>query len=97
MKTSIKEELMELKITEQQKKSIKYMTSMMESCFAYGGIDKDSYNFERYLSEYKGELGEQLFALTYMTKKQDLEQNYEVLNMTSQDGEGNWYNTLKKK
>lgn len=87
---------MELKITEQQKESIKYMTSMMESCFTYGGVDKDSYNFEKYLSKYKDELGEQLFALTYMTKKQDLEQNYEVLSMTGQDGEGNWYNTLKK-
>lgn len=87
---------MEIQITEQQKESIKYMTSMMESCFTYGGIEKNSYNFERYLKKYEEELGETLFNLTYMTKKLDLEQNYEVLPMTSQDGEGNWYNTLKR-
>ena len=54
---------MELKITEQQKESIKYMNSMMESCFTYGGVDKDSYNFEKYLSKYKDELGESYSTL----------------------------------
>lgn len=84
-------------LTKQEQETIKYMESMIESCFTYGGIEKDSYNFERYLSKYKKELDENLFWLVYHNKKQSLELNYEVLSMTSQDGEGNWYNTLKRK
>lgn len=84
-------------LNEQEAQSVKYMESMMESCYCYGGVEKDSYNFERYIAKYQDELPEFLFWVTYYNKKQSLEDNYEVLRMTSQDGEGNWYNTLKRK
>ena len=86
-----------LKFTEEQKDSINYMESMMESCVCYGGVDKESWNIKRYLSKYQDELGEDLFWIVYYNKRQSLEDEYEVLPMTSQDGEGNWYYTLKRK
>lgn len=82
--------------TKTEKDTVKRLESMMESCFCYGGVETDSWNFERYISEYKKELGEELFWVVYSNKKQDLKSNYEVLRLTGQDGEGNWYNTLKK-
>lgn len=84
-------------LTDQEQKEIESMKSMMDSCFCYGSIDKDSYQFERYILPYKKILGEILFSITYHNHKSNLELNYKVERLTGQDGEGNWYNTLTRK
>ena len=84
-------------LTKQEQTSVKNMEEMMESCFCYGGVGKDTYNFHRYISKYQKELPELLFWVTYQNKKQSLEDDYKVVPMTYTDAEGNSYNTLEKK
>jgi len=75
---------------------IKNFKSMLDSCFAYGSIAKNSYYYERYLLEYKDDLGEKLFNKVYEEYSKDLTENYMVISGTYTDSEGVSYNTLKK-
>jgi hypothetical protein len=76
---------------------IKLMKEMMESCYTYGGADKDSYNYERYILKYKDKLGEELFNKVYDEHLRDLKENYLVENNTYTDCEGLTYSNLVKK
>ena len=79
------------------KDEIKWMKEMMESCYTYGGAEKDSYNYERYILKYKDKLGEELFNKVYDEHLRDLKENYLVENNTYTDCEGLTYSNLVKK
>lgn len=70
------------------------LLSMIESCFTYGGADRDSYNFTRYIEPYKNTVKD--FDKVYEQKLADLKANYKVLHNTSTDFEGCTYNSLVK-
>ena len=74
---------------------IKSFIEMLESCYAYGGIDKNDYNFGKYLQKYEDILGSQLFNKTYQRESQRLKK-YTILENTYIDSEGLTYNTLIK-
>jgi hypothetical protein len=75
---------------------IESMKSMMKSLYTYGGIERGSYGFNKYLSEYINILGEKLFNKTYNQELKKL-QEYEVVQNVSTDSEGLTYNSLKRK
>ena len=75
--------------------SIDYMKSMMESCYTYGGIEKTSYNYERYILKYRDELGARLFNKVYKEKAEELS-GYRVEPCTYTDCDGLTYNSLVK-
>ena len=74
---------------------IKSFIEMLESCYTYGGIDKNDYNFGKYLQKYEDILGSQLFNKTYQRESQRLKK-YTILENTYIDCEGLTYNTLIK-
>ncbi len=76
---------------------IESMKRMMESLFTYGGLGRDSYQFEEYLSKYIDILGTRLFDKTYNEYRKQLEDNYEVEQNVFTDREGLSYNSLKRK
>ena len=75
---------------------IESMKSMMESCYTYGSIDKDGYQYERYILPYKEKLGKELFDKVYKEESKRLK-NYEVVRDVHTDSEGVSYNELKKR
>jgi antirestriction protein len=76
--------------------NVKYMKDMMKSLYTYGGIERGSYGFNKYLLEYEDILGKKLFDKTYNEELKNL-QEYEILQNTSTDSEGLTYNSLKRK
>jgi hypothetical protein len=72
------------------------MKRMMNSLYTYGGIERGSYGFNKYLSEYINILGEKLFNKTYNEELKRL-QEYEVVQNVHTDSEGLTYNSLKRK
>lgn len=79
------------------KDEIYWMKEMMDSCYTYGGAEKDSYNYERYILKYKDILGEELFNKVYDEHLRDLKENYLVEHNTGTDCDGLTYNSLVKK
>lgn len=75
---------------------IESMKSMMQSLYTYGGIEKGSYGFNKYLSNYINILGDKLFNKTYNEELKRL-QEYEVVQNVHTDSEGVTYNSLKRK
>jgi hypothetical protein len=75
---------------------IESMKRMMQSLYTYGGIDRGSYGFNKYLSKYMDILGEKLFNKTYNEELKRL-QEYEVVQNVHTDSEGLTYNSLKRK
>ena len=75
---------------------IESMKRMMNSLYTYGGIERGSYGFNKYLSEYINILGEKLFNKTYNEELKRL-QEYEVVQNVHTDSEGLTYNSLKRK
>jgi hypothetical protein len=76
---------------------IKYLKSMMDSCFTYGGLSEKSYYYDKYLLPYKEILGTKLFSKVYKDHKEDLEKNYIIEHNVAIDNEGVKYNSLIKK
>lgn len=74
---------------------VERMKEMINSCFAYGGIGKDSYNFNKYIAPYKVELGMELFNTTYEQKCLELS-NYAIKSGVYTDAEGGTYNEIVK-
>jgi hypothetical protein len=74
---------------------VKSFIEMLESCYTYGGIDRNNYNFGKYLQKYEDILGAQLFNETYQRESQRLKK-YIILENTYTDCEGLTYNTLIK-
>lgn len=69
------------------------LKSMIISCYTYGGIERDSWNFERYLKPYISILGQEQFNKIYEQEKERLSK-YKVIHNVYQDSEGYTYNEL---
>lgn len=82
-----------VKFTTQEYKEIS-CKKMINSCFCYGGIEKDGWNFERYISPYIKELGAELFEQVYEEQRDFLEDNCKVKTNVFTDHEGCTYNSL---
>lgn len=80
----------------QQEKEIKSLQEMIDSCFTYGGADRDSYNFERYIKPYQEKVGEP-FDAVYEEHLKCLKENYRVVPNVYTDCEGCSYNQLIRK
>ncbi|NBW13864.1 MAG: hypothetical protein EBR82_38265 [Caulobacteraceae bacterium] len=78
-----------------KEESAQFMREMMESCFAYGGIDPNGHNYERYILPYLNKLGKRTFTKVYKEKAEELS-HCEIIHNTYTDSEGLTYNTLKK-
>jgi len=76
---------------------VDHLKSMMKSCFAYGGLEKNSFNYKEYILKFKKEMPQSTFYRVYNTYKKYLKKNYKVLYNTSTDSEGGSYNSLEKK
>lgn len=72
---------------------VKSLKSMIVSCYTYGGAEKDSWNYEKYILPYKTELGEKLFEKAYQEEIKRLSQ-YEIKHNVYTDSEGCTYNEL---
>lgn len=73
---------------------IKRFKEMMDSCFAYGGVEKDTWNYKRYILPYKKELGK-LFTKTYNEHLKYLRKCTVITNVYT-DNEGLTYNSIQK-
>jgi hypothetical protein len=73
----------------------KSFSKMLESCYTYGGIGRENYNFGRYLQKYEDILGIQLFNEIYQQESQRLK-GYKIEPCTYTDSDGLTYNTLIK-
>lgn len=83
-------------LSEEQQDNITSLNSMIESCFTYGGADRDSHNFERYIKPFEIKLGKELFDFTYQNTLYELKENYKVEQNVYTDCEGLNYNSLVK-
>jgi len=73
-------------------KEIESLKSMMESCFTYGGLNKDN----RYIKPYISKLGIELFSKVFNEYSKYLRENYFVKTDVYTDHEGCTYNSLIK-
>ena len=64
--------------------------SMMESCYCYGGLTKSN----KYILDFKDELGEEVWNETYDSYSRFLKDNYTVEHNVGKDNEGLTYNRL---
>ena len=64
--------------------------SMMESCYCYGGLTKTN----KYILDFKPELGEDLWNETYDSYSAFLKDNYTVEHNVYKDSDGLTYNRL---
>ena len=83
-------------INKELQEEIKDFKSMLDSCFAYGGINEDDYYYSRYIFPYKKHLGTKVFNKVYKEYKKHLEENYTIEYGTHTDSEDVSYNTLVK-
>lgn len=84
-------------LNKQDQEDVKNLKEMINSCFTYGGADKESYNFKRYILPYKNKMNPKLFDLTYTNHLQELKENFVIESNVYTDGEGLTYNNLKPK
>ena len=68
------------------------LKSMLISCFAYGGISRDNYNFKRYIDPYKKEMSEEIFESIY----EEMSAHFRGCSViyAGQDSEGCSYNSV---
>ena len=71
------------------------LKEMIDSCFTYGGIEKESYNYSRYILPFREELSAEVFEQVYNEEAERLNQ-YKVVYNTYTDCDGLTYNSLKK-
>jgi len=83
-------------LTEKEQEQINSLKNMMPSCFAYGGIEKDSYNYKKYIEPIGEGMNKGLFNFFYNQQKSYLELTFKVEFETSVDSEGGMYNSLVK-
>jgi hypothetical protein len=81
---------------QETKEQIESLKGMIKSCFTYGGADKDTWNFERYILPYKKELGTKLFNYVHKEHNDYLKKNYAVKHNVYTDNEDVTYNELIK-
>jgi hypothetical protein len=73
-------------------KEIEQLKSMLESCFTYGGLDKEN----RYIKPYIYTLGIELFNKVFDEYSKYLRENYIIKHNVYTDNEGVTYNSLIK-
>ena len=71
------------------------LKEMISSCYAYGGIKKDSYNYQRYILPYKEKMSEEVFNQIYNEEAERLNQ-YRIVHGVYTDCDGLTYNSLEK-
>lgn len=69
------------------------LKSMLISCFAYGGISKDSYSFKQYVLPYQNEMSKKLFDDIYNEMLESFN-NAKIEHCVYTDGEGCTYNSI---
>jgi hypothetical protein len=74
-------------------KGITRMKSMMKSCFAYDGLNKEN----SYLQKYKVELGETIFDSVYNEYAEYLNNTFTIKRGVYSDHEGCTYNSMVEK
>ena len=79
--------------TTDKKATIESLMQMMDSCYAYEGLDKN----DRYILPYKERLGEELFNEVFDNYSDYLKQNYTIERNVYTDSDGLTYNSLIKK
>lgn len=72
---------------------VESMRDMMRSCYAYGSIERGSYDYDKYIAKYEKDLGTELFNTTYERMYKELSK-YEVQYNVYEDSEGCTYNSL---
>jgi hypothetical protein len=92
------QELREFSITVDSEQAMYevFMKNMITSCYAYGGAEKSSYNFTRFIQKYRDNLTEEVFEEVYREQMEYLK-GFEVQSGVYTDAEGNIYNSLKPK
>lgn len=71
------------------------MKSMMVSCFVYGSIERDSYDFNRYIKKSGNGLSNEVFEEVYKEQYDFLKNHCIIVRGTFTDSEGCTYNSLK--
>ena len=72
-----------------------FMKNMITSCYTYGGVEKDSYNFTQYIKKYRDKLTEEVFEEVYSEQMEYLK-GFAVQKAVYSDSEGGVYNSLQK-
>lgn len=80
---------------EEQTMNEVFMKNMITSCYAYGGAEKDSYNFTQYIKKYRDKLTEEVFEEVYREQMEYLK-GFVVQSAVFTDSEGGQYNSLQK-
>lgn len=75
---------------------IEDLKEMIESCYTYGGADRDTYNFDTYIKKYELEIGKEMFEKTYTEHLSLLKDQYSIQSNVYTDSEGLNYNSLIK-
>ena len=71
---------------------------MIDSCFTYGGCEKGSYYYNKYIEPYKNSFdSEEEFDKVYTERVKELTENYTIEEAVYTDGEGVTYNNLIRK
>lgn len=82
-------------MTQEKNETAQAFWEMMKSCYTYGGTEKSTYNYHRYILPYKTKLGAGLFKYLYSNYSKELSQ-YKIKTNVYTDSEGLTYNTLTK-
>ena len=69
------------------------LKEMLISCFAYGGISKDSYHFEKYILPYQKRMSLKTFEDVYNEMLESFN-NAKIEHCVYTDGEGCTYNSI---
>jgi hypothetical protein len=72
------------------------LKEMIESCYTYGGADRNSYNFDKYIKQYESGIGKEMFEKTYTEHLSLLKAKYTIQSNVYTDSDGLSYNSLIK-
>jgi hypothetical protein len=73
------------------------LKEMIESCYTYGGADRNSHNFDKYIKKYEDGIGKEMFEKVYEEHLNLLKELYTIQSNVYTDSEGLNYNSLVKK
>ena len=90
-------ELNKLKLNDDSEQTMYevFMKNMITSCFTYGGVEKESYNFTQYIKKYRDKLTKEVFEEVYQEQMEFLK-GFVVQSAVFTDGEGGVYNSIQK-
>jgi len=85
-----------MKLREEQQRKIESLEGMIDSCFTYGGADKDNPNYGTYIQPYEEALGSKLFNTTYNNQLNKLKLKFKIVTNVYEDSEELNYNSLEE-